>query len=454
MKRAMADLAFRVEHLGKRYRIGQREAHHDLRDTLAHAVDARWRAIASLFDGRRSLVNSQPSSRDIWALKDISFEVKRGEAFGIIGGNGAGKTTLLKILSRITEPTEGRAEIYDQVGSLLEVGTGFHPELTGRDNIYLNGAILGMKKADIDRTFDAIVDFSGVEKFIDTPVKHYSSGMYVRLAFSVAAHLNPRILLVDEVLAVGDVAFQRRCLGKMDDMTKEGRTVLFVSHSMSAMLNLTQTCIWVQDGRIVAMGKTPQVVDEYMSSLNASLQSDGWADLSRITRSSGPGVLKKARFTWVRLLDAKARQAGSFSEGEPITVELGFQVMQQVTALQFGCGIGTVDGGIELFTSPSRERSDVADPGNYSVRMHIEPNYLRNGDYAVTVKLFADGQEQETMGRIIRLNIRPRLSAGDPAYFQRWATGHLRFDYEWESIRSVVVPDPSRVDHVSGMRDS
>jgi lipopolysaccharide transport system ATP-binding protein len=234
-----SDVVIKVEGLSKRYRLGQREPiyYQTLRDNLAQKIQGLFNHIF-----RRSSTDSKSSqAKDnpwIWALKDVSFEVKRGEVLGIIGRNGAGKSTLLKVLSRITEPTLGRAEILGRVGSLLEVGTGFHPELTGRENIYLNGAILGMKKAEIDKKFDEIVAFAEIEKFIDTPVKRYSSGMYVRLAFAVAAHLEPEILLVDEVLAVGDAAFQRKCLGKMEDVAREGRTVLFVSHNIGAISSL------------------------------------------------------------------------------------------------------------------------------------------------------------------------------------------------------------------------
>jgi lipopolysaccharide transport system ATP-binding protein len=223
------NLAIRVDNLGKRYRIGARQKQpNTLRERIENLV-------ASPFDYLRSTLRGPSEEEILWALKDVSFEIQQGDVVGIIGRNGAGKSTLLKILSRITEPTSGRAEVNGRVGSLLEVGTGFHPELTGRENIYLNGAILGMRKAEIDRQFDEIVDFAEIEKFIDTPVKRYSSGMYVRLAFAVAAHLEPEILLVDEVLAVGDAAFQKKCLGKIGDVAREGRTVLFVSHNMAAI---------------------------------------------------------------------------------------------------------------------------------------------------------------------------------------------------------------------------
>jgi len=264
----MSDVTIRVENLGKLYRIGQREPYRTLRDTLTNALYAPFQAVASAFNGQRSTVSSQSSDNYIWALKDVSFEIKRGDVVGVVGRNGAGKSTLLKILSRITEPTEGFAEVNGRVGSLLEVGTGFHPELTGRENIYLNGAILGMKRREMDRQFDDIVAFAEVEKFIDTPVKHYSSGMYLRLAFAVAAHLEPEILLVDEVLAVGDAAFQKKCLGKMGAVAKEGRTVVFVSHNMAAILGLCQRAILIDSGRVLADGSSKKVVDQYLQTLD------------------------------------------------------------------------------------------------------------------------------------------------------------------------------------------
>src|SRR5882724_1962350 len=239
----------KVQQLGKTYEIGTRKpAYGTLRDTIAAAVRAPIKRL-------RGYVRP---AETIWALKDVSFEVMPGEVVGIIGRNGAGKSTLLKVLARITEPTTGRAELYGRVASLLEVGTGFHPELTGRENVYLNGAILGMSKAEIDRKFDEIVAFAELEKFLDTPVKRYSSGMYMRLAFAVASHLEPEILLVDEVLAVGDAAFQKKCLGKMEEVAKEGRTVLFVSHNMTAIRSLCRRVFWLDNGEIVETGETGQ----------------------------------------------------------------------------------------------------------------------------------------------------------------------------------------------------
>ncbi|NLS77600.1 MAG: ABC transporter ATP-binding protein [Chloroflexi bacterium] len=251
----MSDIAIRVENLGKMYRIGRaRERRDTLRDALMAGLRAPWERLRG--DDRRE-------EETFWALKDVSFEVKRGEAMGVIGRNGAGKSTLLKILSRITEPTTGRAEIHGRVASLLEVGTGFHPELTGRDNIYLSGATLGMKRADIARRFDEIVAFSEVERFLDTPVKRYSSGMYVRLAFAVAAHLEPEVLLVDEVLAVGDMMFQRKCLQRMQHLTEGGVTILFISHNMAAIQGACRVAVLMDGGQVVAKGNPISVIEEF-----------------------------------------------------------------------------------------------------------------------------------------------------------------------------------------------
>jgi ABC-type polysaccharide/polyol phosphate transport system ATPase subunit len=286
----VSDVAIRVEGLGKRYRIGQRERYHALRDVLA-------RSAARLL--RRGDGRPDPESGWIWALKDVSFEVKEGEVLGIIGRNGAGKTTLLKILARITKPTEGYAEVRGRVGSLLEVGTGFHPELTGRENVYLSGAVLGMTRREIDRKFDEIVDFAGVERFIDTPLKYYSAGMQTRLAFAVAAHLDPEVLLVDEVLAVGDLEFQRKCLGKMEEVGGSGRTVVFVSHQMNQIRRLCQRVMWLDAGRMVRDGPTTEVTAAYEA---AVLRGGAWGDGGRdIT----PSV--KARFlSW----ETKGAQEG------------------------------------------------------------------------------------------------------------------------------------------------
>ena len=274
----MADVAIRIDSISKMFVLGERQASYQtLRETVMQGLAQAVRGLGRPFQGRHQ---QSPSERAVWALKDVSLEIQRGEAVGLVGRNGAGKSTLLKILSRITPPTSGVAEIRGRIGSLLEVGTGFHQELTGRENIYLNGSILGMRRAEIDRKFDEIVAFSEIETFIDTPVKHYSSGMYLRLAFSVAAHLEPEILLVDEVLAVGDASFQKKCLGKMNDVTGQGRTILFVSHNMAAISALCPRAVFLDRGRVIAHDETSEVVSAYLRTVEhvSTMRLDERAD--------------------------------------------------------------------------------------------------------------------------------------------------------------------------------
>jgi lipopolysaccharide transport system ATP-binding protein len=302
----MPDPAIRVENLSKRYYIGEtKERYYTLRDSLANFVKAPFRR----FSG-------SPNRSVVWALKDVSFCVARGEVVGIIGRNGAGKTTLLKILSRITEPTEGYAEIRGKVGSLLEVGTGFHQELTGRENIYLSGAILGMRKAEIEKKFDEIVAFAEIEKFLDTPVKRYSSGMYVRLAFAVAAHLEPEILLVDEVLAVGDAAFQKKCLGKMGDVAKEGRAVLFVSHNMGAIKGLCTRGIWIDQGQIAMDGDAERTISHYLDSIFEKGFETGIHDLKLDDRLQIRRVVLK---------NSDGKPSREFAPGDDLTIEIHYR---------------------------------------------------------------------------------------------------------------------------------
>ena len=308
----MSDIAIRCENLSKLYRIGNRESYKALRDVLSDAISApfRW------FRTPNPEIKTS-NSNCFWALKDISFEVKKGEVIGIIGRNGAGKSTLLKILSRITEPTEGYAKIYGRMGSLLEVGTGFHPELTGRENIYLNGAILGMKKAEIDRKFDEIVAFAEVEKFIDTPVKHYSSGMYVRLAFAVAAHLDLEILLIDEVLAVGDVGFQEKCLGKMEDVARGGRTVIFVSHNMAAVSSLCSRVYFLHQGGILTSGQPQTVIERYLDEIKPT----SGVNINERTDRHGDG---KLHLTGVVIKDKTGDPIDVALSGQDVTVEIAY----------------------------------------------------------------------------------------------------------------------------------
>jgi lipopolysaccharide transport system ATP-binding protein len=305
----------RVEGLGKQFHIGARQApYNTLRESIVRAAQAPFR----LFER-----GGKSEDRAIWALKDVSFEVMPGEVIGIIGRNGAGKSTLLKILSRITEPTTGQVDLYGRVGSLLEIGTGFHGELTGRENIYLNGAILGMKFGEIDRKFDEIVAFAEVEKFIDTPVKHYSSGMYMRLAFAVAAHLEPEILIVDEVLAVGDSSFTKKCLGKMDDVAKQGRTVLFVSHAMSAVQNLCGSAMVLTQGQIKFYGETERAIKQYLADGESQV---GVCDLSTIQNRNGLGKMYLTKF-WVE--DSGGVQVATIASGESCSLVVEYVSVEE-----------------------------------------------------------------------------------------------------------------------------
>ena len=285
----MSDIAIRVENLGKKYFIGGEHKNYSrLGDRVIDAALSPFRRMRKILTGE--VASASDLHQAFWALDDVSFEIKQGEIIGIIGHNGAGKSTLLKILSRITDPTTGYADVFGRVGSLLEVGTGFHPELTGRENVYLNGSILGMRKVEIDRKFDEIIDFAEIEKFINTPVKHYSSGMYVRLAFSVAAHLEPEILLIDEVLAVGDVAFQKKSLGKMENVSQQGRTVIFVSHNMNALQRLCPQSILLNHGKLVTQDKTNRVIEQYLS--NVSSETPGPNSLIDLSEQKREGTGK------------------------------------------------------------------------------------------------------------------------------------------------------------------
>ncbi len=374
----MTQIALRAENLGKLYRIGPREPYRAVRDALANAMSAPFRAVASVINGRQVTAGQPPSPEFLWALKDVSFEVKRGEVVGIIGRNGAGKSTLLKILSRITEPTEGYAEIHGRVGSLLEVGTGFHPELTGRENIYLNGAILGMKKTEIEGNFDEIVAFAEVEQFIDTPVKHYSSGMYVRLAFAVAAHLEPEILLVDEVLAVGDLAFQKKCLGKMSDVAKCGRTVLLVSHQMNSIRKLCERCIWLDSGRIQAADSTVKVISAY----EAALTSATFDNAGRTEGAHVPG-----QFLRWEILEPETEQPNLLTALGPVTFKIVVQIRRPIRNGVHGIALWNRDN--QLMWAWATYNLNL-EPGIHELTYTLPVLPLRPGVYYFHVSLYDD----------------------------------------------------------------
>ena len=370
----MSDIAIRVDNIGKDYKIGsQTDYFPTLRDNLVEWV--KW--------PYRLLTGTLPSKREtIWALRNISFEVHQGEVLGVIGRNGAGKSTLLKILSRVTEPSEGVAEIHGRVGSLLEVGTGFHPELTGRENIFLNGAILGMKRNEIVKKFDEIVDFSGVEKFIDTPVKRYSSGMYLRLAFAVSAHMEPEILVVDEVLAVGDAEFQRKCLGKMSDVASQGRTVLFVSHNMSAILRLTEETIVLEEGKLLMRAPTAQAVDFYLTSGFSQTGLRLWKT-EEIPADAAP-----FQPIAIRILNNDGQVHDTIRSTDLFTIELEYSLQAPLNGLRVGIYLSTSHGE-PVFTSfdtddaEQYERYTVRPTGHYHSRCTIPADILNEGRYLI-----------------------------------------------------------------------
>ncbi len=393
----MSDTVIKVEGLSKLYRIGSRQGdYRTLRDTIAQSFQTSvslFRNLSSYifhrpshFSNRPSSISHHPSAVEngtIWALKDVSFEIKRGEVVGIIGRNGAGKSTLLKILSRITEPTEGYAKIHGRVGSLLEVGTGFHPELTGRENIYLNGAILGMKKTEIQRKFDEIVAFAEVEKFIDTPVKHYSSGMYVRLAFAVAAHLEPEILLVDEVLAVGDVGFQKKCLGKMGDVAREGRTVLFVSHNMQAVKSLCKGVFQLEGGQLIRKGYPESVVAAYLRASNETR--------SEVVFSSeeAPGN-DELKLTGIRVFSEGTNACGIFSSDRNLYLEIQFTANTNHSALCVGFDLVIPEGTTVLRsyqTDLPHDKWPLINVGENRWTCTIPAGFLNAGVYYVSPRI-------------------------------------------------------------------
>jgi lipopolysaccharide transport system ATP-binding protein len=369
--------AIRLEGLGKRYVLGRKlDPHRTAREALADAVSGVVRATGALI-GRRS---PAADDDDFWALRDVSFEVPHGEALGLIGGNGAGKSTLLKLLTRITAPTTGRATIQGRVGSLLEVGTGFHPDLTGRENVFLNGAILGMRRDEVARKFDEIVAFAEVERFIDTPVKRYSSGMYLRLAFAVAAHLEPEVLLVDEVLAVGDAAFQAKCLGKMGDVTAEGRTVVFVSHNLDAIQRLCRRAVLLESGRVADTGRSDDVVRGYLTRQHRRPSPAEWMDVTGLRRRGSGG----ARFSAVRFTTGEPALDGHPYPLGPLELQLEIDAAQARSVSSLAVVIRDV-GGTNLVNADIAASEQIVrlDAGLSVVTLRIESLYLNPGEYTV-----------------------------------------------------------------------
>lgn len=414
----MSDVVVRVTGLSKQYRIGTRRKNDGtLRDHLMSSLRSLWkrngRGLPPSKGGSTALAEPPVVSNTFWALQDVSFEVKQGETVGIIGRNGAGKSTLLKMLSRITEPTRGRIEIDGRVSALLEVGTGFHGELTGRENVFLNGTILGMKRAEIISKFDEIVAFSGVEQFIDTPVKRYSSGMYLRLAFAVAAHLNPEILIVDEVLAVGDAAFQKKCLGKMEGVAKEGRTIFFVSHNMPAVTRLCERAILLDGGKLCQDGVSHNIANAYLRSGLGSMSSRAWLDLAR-----APGG-EIARLRSVQVCTEDGQPTEKIDIRRKVGLAMEYEVLKPGYKLMPSYALRNEEG-VSLFETIEFDpawRGRIRPPGRYRSTAWIPGNYLAEGPLFVDVGLCA---------------IEPEV----PQFFERQAlTFHVIDSTEGDSAR-------------------
>ncbi|MGY1664587.1 ABC transporter ATP-binding protein [Geodermatophilus sp. SYSU D00696] len=418
------DLALRVTGLGKRYRLGEREPYLALRDVVSRAVRSSLTRLSKTSDDR-----PLQDERTFWALRDVSFDLHKGEVLGVIGRNGAGKSTLLKILSRITEPTEGEAVVSGRVGALLEVGTGFHPELTGRENVLLNGAILGMRRREIQRKLEDIVEFAGVQRFVDTPVKRYSSGMRARLAFAVAAFLETEILVVDEVLAVGDAEFQKKCMGKMDDAARGGRTVLFVSHNMAAVEALCRRSIWLEGGRCVADGPTAEVVSSYLSTSFSAMSEQSWPH-----PETAPGN------DAVRLHRAAVRPSdGSNTDvidvRTPIAIEIEYWNLRPGARLNLSLHVYNEQGTRVFNALPYLERVWQGRPfprGLFRDTCHIPANLLNDGMHSIQLMVVENGSYVIfEVDDLLVFDVRDD-AAGREGWFGRWE-GAVRPQLAWET---------------------
>ena len=404
----MSDIVISVENLSKRYLIGhqsaERERHTALRNVIGREARNFARKTVDFVRGRQIVQGDEVE--EYWALKDVSFEVKRGEVLGIIGRNGAGKSTLLKILSRITEPTRGRVILRGQIASLLEVGTGFHQELTGRENIFLNGAILGMTRVEIARKFDEIVAFAEVEEFLDTPVKRYSSGMYVRLAFAVAAHLEPEILIVDEVLAVGDAEFQKKCLGKMDEVSRnQGRTVLFVSHNMEAILKLCTRAIFLESGSVRDTGDVKSVVPAYLQNKPSSPKVVDLSGKARSTVFAGKARLAK--------IATSGAGGWSFPFGQPLSLDLSIDVQPSVSRVEVSVDVSARGFEIMTWTNKCNDIELIVRPGLNTFRIEFQHLRLLPGQYILGLNLGCGRGFEEWIPEAVQFEITPSPEAAE-----------------------------------------
>jgi lipopolysaccharide transport system ATP-binding protein len=421
----MNDTAIRVDSLGKQYRIGlKQECYKTLGETLGQTFTAPIRKLRSAFRNSNGHRNSS-----IWALKDFSVEINRGEVLGIIGRNGAGKSTLLKILSRITEPTEGYADVHGSVSSLLEVGIGFHGELSGRENIYLNGAILGMRRNEIARNFDEIVAFAEIEKFIDTPVKRYSSGMYLRLAFAVAAHLQSEILIVDEVLAVGDAQFQKKCLGKMNEIRSGGRTILFVSHNLAAIQSLCNRALWVQDGRIIEDGQPGSVVTDYLKTATMCVGERMWDNPRQ-----APGG-DEVRLHAIRLIPQGDISVELMNTSTPFIIEVQYWSFKPDTKLNLNIAVYNQEEICVFSSNSASEPAWQSQPfatGLFRTQCYIPGNMLNDGGYRVSLLVIKDcatvvHRENDALVFEIQDNVEDRNG-----WYGKW-TGVIRPKLSWST---------------------
>ncbi|MEO8097255.1 MAG: ABC transporter ATP-binding protein [Acidobacteriota bacterium] len=433
----MSQFAVRAVGLGKQYRIGQaRERYKTLRDQLMTTAGKPLHAV------RRLLRGESKKSEHIWALRDVTFDVRSGEVIGVIGSNGAGKSTLLKVLSRITEPSAGYADVYGRVSSLLEVGTGFHPELTGRDNIYLNGAVMGMKRSEITRRFDEIVDFAGVEKFLETPVKRYSSGMYLRLAFAVAAHMDPEVLFVDEVLAVGDASFQKKCIGKMSDVARDGRTVLFVSHNMGAVRELCQRAIWLSGGNIQDDGGVEDVVQRYMHAATDSTFS--------FTSRHYDFEIEQ-----IVLRDGSGAATSTFEPGDDLEVEISFHAKQTIRLPYIWLSVTSLGGPCFAANMILDGRRPAALDGRGVLKCRFNNIPLLPQSYTITAAIrTSDGQAvlppQEIASFAVTANLRDYGFEGDNVHMVAPRSVPVVIPYDWifpdGSVSSVKIAKPVRTE--------
>lgn len=425
----MSHSVIQARNISKRYRIGEREQYGALRDVISGWLTKPLQSSRSSDpDKDANLARNGLSDSAIWALRDISFDIEQGEVVGLIGRNGAGKSTLLKILSRITKPTQGYVRLRGRVGSLLEVGTGFHPELTGRENIFLNGAVLGMKKAEILRKFDEIVAFAEVEKFIDTPVKRYSSGMYMRLAFAVAAHLEPEIMLIDEVLAVGDSSFQKKCLGKIGKVAEQGRTVIFVSHNMVAVQDLCRRVIWIDEGRIAEQGDTESVIANYLKESYSTQTELVWNDAA-----SAPGD-EEARLQRISVRPTDGSVFDPISVRTPVVIEFEYWNQNPRTYLHPTFYLYNEQGILVCSTGPTfipdwREKSFPT--GLIRSRCLIPGNLLNNGMHRVSVHLAKNDRTMFRREDALTFDVSD-TSAGRDGWYGEWK-GAIRPMFDWET---------------------